>query len=263
MLFLSCALFESGTEEEYDFEEIARVRKILAEKKWIIHAGGLIQDENGTEYSYTNSLDALNQCYALGNTVSEIDFRITSDNCLVCTHEWNMMSKNGVKMPDTKMTKAEFLQCQTHGGFKSMWLGDLVEFLKKHNDFYFVTDIKDDNIDGCRIIRDFCPEWKDHFIIQIYHASEYDEIRALGFKNIIYTLYATTEKERDVQTLINFAKKHELLGFTYWYYWTPTYFAPFKNANISQYLHTVNNTTERNSYLQQGISAIYTDVVKN
>jgi hypothetical protein len=119
-------------------------------------------------------------CYALGNTVSEIDFRITSDNCLVCTH-----------------------------------------------------------------------------------ASEYDEIRALGFKNIIYTLYAATEKEGDVQTLINFAKTHELLGFTYWYYWTPTYFAPFKNANISQYLHTVNNTTERNSYLQQGISAIYTDVVKN
>ncbi len=260
LLFVSCG--DNSVPKETDDEEIYRIRNVIKKEKWIIHAGG-IQDNSGKLYTYTNSKNALLNCRAKGNNISEIDFRISSDNCLVCTHEWTMMYKNGVALSDYPVTKDEFLECKTHGGFTSMWLGDLVEFLEENPDFLFITDIKDNNVQGCSIIADYCPKWKDNFIIQIYHASEYDQIRALGFRNIIYTLYASSAEEREVNTLLVFAQNHELIGFTYWADWQDTYLQPFLAAGYSSYVHTVNDIEERNALLNLGIEAIYTDIVDN
>ena len=212
--------------------QVYYVRRLLADRKWIVHAAGFMEGADGGRYSYTNSKDALESCYEKGNVISEIDFRISSDDCLVCTHEWTMMYKDGLALPDRPVTKDEFLECRTCGGFTSMWLGDLVAFLEEHNDFYFITDIKDDNVRACGLIAEFCPEWKDHFIIQMYHADEYEPIRALGFQNIIYTLYATAPEEREVSRLLEFADTHELVGYTYWHYWTDVYLGKFLDARI-------------------------------
>ena len=147
-----------------------------------------------------------------------------------------------------------------------MWLGDLVSFLEQHPDFYFVTDIKDDNVTACKILADYCPMWIDHFIIQIYHAAEYDKVRELGFRNIIFTLYAAPSEEREVNTLIAFFAEHDLLGYTYWaspYDWTDIYLQTFVDAGITSYVHTVNEKEQRDIFLKNGVSAIYTDEVDN
>lgn len=260
-----CQLFDSCflQSTETDSDEINRIRDRIREEQCIIHAGGYISNDDGVFYTYTNSKDALLNCYAKGNKISEIDFRISSDNCLVCTHEWNMMYKDGISIGNEPVTKDEFLECCTWGGFTSMWLGDLVDFLEEHSDFLFVTDIKDDNFTACRIIADFCPEWKDNFIIQIYHPHEYNIIRRLGFKNIIFTLYAASEKERDLNNLLKFANNNELVGFTYWHYWTDIYLEPFLQAGYDSYIHTVNDPAQRTTFLNSGVAAIYTDTVDN
>ncbi len=258
-IVISC----SQTVSESDSEEIARIRNLLAQEKYIIHAGGWIVDSSGNKYSYTNSKDALENCYQKGNKVSEIDFRISSDDFLVCTHEWNMMYKDGVAAENAKMTKDVFLQHKTWGGFTSMYLGDLTDFLLKHPDFYFVTDIKDDNVTACKLLATFCPTLLDHFIIQIYHPNEYDSVRELGFRNIIFTLYAAKTEEREVDTLVEFAKTHELIGFTYWGSWSETYLDQFLQIGVPSYVHTINDKDERTAFLQAGVSAIYTDEVNN
>ena len=251
-----------------DSEEIQQVRKLLSGRKWIIHAGGYMQEASGRLRTYTNSKEALENCLAKGNSVCELDFRISSDGYLVCTHEWDMMSRNGKPIPDSAITKDEFLQCRTRGNFSPMWLDDLVEFLKIHPDFYFITDIKDDNVQACKLLSAFldkagAPGMKDHFIIQIYHAKEYDFMRELGFRNIIFTLYCTTPSERTSEKLLDFAQNHELVGYTYWFKFTDIYLEKFLAAGIPSFIHTVNEKDEREAFLQNGVAAIYTDEVEN
>ncbi|MBO4726819.1 MAG: hypothetical protein J5631_00185 [Spirochaetaceae bacterium] len=240
------------------------MRSFINREKYIIHACGVIQGGDGEYYSYTNSKEALVNCYSKGNKISEVDFLLSSDNYLVCTHGWDLMYKNGIKQDNKAMTKEEFLNCKTNGGFTSMWLGDLIDFLQEHPDFYFVTDIKDENVKACGILNSYIPpEYKDHFIIQIYHESEYDEIYSMGFNYIIYTLYSTFPEERQVGRLLSFAKEHKLLAFTYWANWTGLYLNEFLETGIPSYVHTVNDVTQRIEYFNVGIDAIYTDIVDN
>lgn len=262
VLITSCAI-KTGEVFGQDKDEVEKIRKIISEEQYIIHACGIISGSDGIDYTYTNSFDALQNCYRRGNRISEIDFRISSDNCLVCTHEWTMMYKNGIALPNIPITKNEFLLCKTYGGFKSMWLGDLVDFLYLHNDFYFVTDIKDENIEACKLLADYCPQYLDHFIIQIYKANEYEQIRKLGFRNIIWTLYRLDDPDRKIEDLIEFANNHLLVGYTYWYYWTDLYLDSFLQAKIPSFIHTINDEEDQKTYFTQGVTAIYTDNVNN
>lgn len=160
---------------------------------------------------------------------------------------------------DFSVSKDEFLSCKIYGEFKTMALEDLKEFFAAYEDFYVVTDSKDDNVEACRIIARDAPEFINRFIIQIYHASEYEKIRELGFKNIIYTLYRTSQEEREISLLIDFAKSHSLIGFTYWYYFAETYLETFSKNNIPSYIHTVNDKNEQAEFFNLGVDAIYTD----
>ena len=241
---------------------VIRTREIIRKERFIIHAAGFVQNAAGEQVPYTNSRDALLNCYADGNKISEIDFRISSDGFLVCTHEWNQAYKDGKPLSDA-VTQAEFLTCKIYGEFTAMTLSDLALFMREAEDFRIVTDIKDNNIAGCAIIARTCPDLLDRFIIQIYHAYEYDIIRALGFRNIIYTLYRTSESERNPAVLEKFAQTHPLVGFTYWDSWADTYLDTCKRMGIPSFVHTVNDREKREEFLRAGVAAVYTDVTDN
>ena len=231
---------------------------MIKNEKFIMHAGGFIADSSGKNISYTNSYDAVENCLKIGRRICELDFRISTDNFLVCTHEWNQVYRNGIPL-DSPVSKDEFLNCKIYGEFTSMDLERLKEFFAAYEDFYVVTDSKDNNVEACRIIARDAPEFINRFIIQIYHADEYDKIRNLGFKNIIYTLYCTSQEERDLNLLIDFAQNHPLIGFTYWYYLAETYLDSFSKNKIPSYIHTVNDKNEQAEFFNLGVSAIYTD----
>lgn len=258
IVFLANLISCNSSSDENDANEIYNVRGMIQNEKFIMHAGGFVADSTGENISYTNSRDAVENCLKAGKRICELDFRISTDNFLVCTHEWNQVYNNGIPL-DFSVSKDEFLSCKIYGEFKTMALEDLKEFFAEYEDFYVVTDSKDDNVEACRIIARDAPEFINRFIIQIYHASEYEKIRELGFKNVIYTLYRTSQEEREISLLIDFAKSHPLIGFTYWYYFAETYLDSFSKNKIPSYIHTVNDKNEQAEFFNLGVSAIYTD----
>ena len=244
------------------------IRKQIAAERTIIHAAGAITSENdGKKYTYTNSYTALVQSYEQGNRIFEIDFMESADGHLVCAHSGKAAGTWADGLSATfPMTKESFLKEKVYGQFQTMSLDKLAEFMRSHPNILVVTDIKDGNEKGCSIIRDTYPDLVDRFIVQIYHAHEYEQIARLGFKNIIYTLYRTPPKEQDIQVLKDFVANKKIVGLTFWSSWVekrPSWFAEVASLRIPLYVHTVNDREVISKLLSSGISAVYTDEVNN
>ena len=252
---------------------VGKCQKLLTDNRYIIHAGGFIDDGDGNLLSYTNSREALANCYEKGNRISEFDFMLTADEQVVCAHDdeeddgvdlWAYKVKNaGLK--NNPPTLEMFVNANFDDALSTMTLDDLAAFMKDHPDFYVVTDVKDDNEKICGMIRENYPELTNSFIIQIYHPDEYNSIKRLGFNNIIYTLYRATEDELSTGELVEFVKSSRLSGVTFWTDFVTQRsesFEALKECQIPLFVHTVNDKDEMKKYIDLGITGIYTDVVE-
>ncbi len=248
---------------------VSQAKKILTNERYIIHAGGLVAGDDGVEYSYTNSLEALNNCYEKGNHVSEFDFMITADDEVVCAHgdDEEELWAHGVEGAGTNgnpPTLDHFKDAHFEGFLSTMSLDDLAAFMQQHSDFYVVTDVKDDNVLVCRAIREKYPKLMNNFIIQIYHEDEYEKIRKLGFSYIIYTLYRATDDELLPESLKYFINETNLTGICFWDDFCdefPESFEVLKESHLPLFVHTINDKEDMRAYFDRGISAVYTDVV--
>ena len=195
--------------------DIVQMRNKFAEEKYIIHACGMISDEEGNAFDYTNSKEALENSYNLGNRIIEIDFHYTSDHELVCGHAWGDLYMDGKQLtPGEAPTYDDFLKCKVQDEFSVLTFRDVAKFMQVHEDLIVVTDTKETDIPTYKMIAEKYPDLTDRFVIQIYHASEYDDVAKAGFPYIIYTLYETEEGERTGAALLKAAKK-QLIGFTF------------------------------------------------
>ncbi len=250
---------------------VSKGRELLANEKYIIHAGGFVTGEDGQQYSYTNSVEALNSCYDNGNRIAEFDLMITSDDEIVCAHDeaeeggegW-AHGLPGVGDPVNPPTLEGFLGAKFMGSLTTMSLDELAAFMRQHSDLYVVTDVKDDNEEVCRRIRQDYPDLMRNFIIQIYHEDEYDRIKQLGFNNIIYTLYRADDSELEKDALLGFVNDTKLLAVTFWEDYPKQYeetFNALKETKVPLFAHTVNDRESMRRLLDQGVTGLYTDVV--
>ena len=264
LIFLCIIFIPERQKRQVDESKVLEIQNIIKQEKYIIHAAGFVKDSNEENHMYTNSKEALYNCYEEGNRVCEIDFSFSKDNKLVCIHDWEQIHIDGETL-DKKVDLNTFLKGRIQGEFTPIWIEDIVNFMKEHKDFYVVTDIKDNNVKACKAIAKYCPELMDRFIIQIYHGKEYNKIVNLGFNNIIYTLYETNIFERDINVLQSFAAKKKLVGFTFWYYWADDveFLNSMKETNVPIYVHTINDVEKRESYFPKGITATYTALTSN
>jgi glycerophosphoryl diester phosphodiesterase len=246
---------------------VSQCRKLLTDNRYIIHAGGYIEDD-GKLYSYSNSREALANCYDQGNRISEFDLMITSDDQIVCAHDsddgvtWAHNVKNA-GTPNCPPSLEVFINAKYDDCLSTMSFEDLALFMKDHPDFYVVTDVKDDNEGVCRLMKSSHPELMNNFIIQIYHEDEYDRIRDLGFNNIIYTLYRAYQTELTVDSLKAFTDRAKLSGITFWTDFPTQYaesFEMLKGSGIPLFVHTVNEEDEMKKFIDMGITGLYTDV---
>lgn len=220
----------------------------------IAHAGGGFNGE-----IYTEALDALNfnkNRYSL----FEMDFSFTSDNELVCIHDW---SENGsVKRTfgielNTPPTLKEFENLvKEKKEYKNCTFYTLVEWLKVNPNKKIVTDVKDDNIRALEYMAKKFTGYKNQIIPQIYNPEEYNVVKNLGYKDIILTLY---KWNGDDEKVLETVKKNK-----YWAITMPTSrvesLAPkLKSIGVSSYVHTINSQEDFEKYKQMGISNIYTD----
>ena len=196
-----------------DKPEVERIRALIRSSGRVVHATGFLTTTDGRLVSYANSVDGLENLYALGNRVCEIDIKETRDGALICAHGDEIHIADGVDLRHSA-TLDDFMSTKVYGEFRPTTVEMVAEFMRKHKDLYVITDIRGNYMEICRRISEAYPDLRDQFIIQIYHEDEYEGVAVLGFPYIIYTLYRATDKERNIWRLADYADTHELVAYT-------------------------------------------------
>ncbi|WP_322627580.1 sulfatase-like hydrolase/transferase [Aedoeadaptatus coxii] len=228
----------------------------LPQEKTIMHGGGEL-DTNVV----TNMMTAVENSYARGKRIMEIDFSKTTDGHYIGLHGWDGSIERYFPQREGKgqepISHEEFMAMEEKHGWQQLDLYHLVLWMEEHPNVYIVTDIKKDNIEFLSYIAQNFAGMRGRFIPQIYRRDEYDQARALGFHNIIYTLY---QSEDNVDDVIDFVNTHPLYGVT-------ISDKKFKSGRWKEllktkkpvFVHTINDEKRAKELLDQGVSAIYTD----
>lgn len=226
----------------------------------IAHAMGGIGD-----MEYSNSLEAFENAMKQGYCVFEVDFSVTADNRVVCSHDFE--GYEGIPRYD------EYMNTSIQGLYTPLDMEQMVELLADNPNIYLMTDFKWDNSFGSdnhevTIIMDelkTCLQkygdisLADRVVIQIYSEENYHVIEKYGcFKNYVYTLYqyaypiyeeiAAFCLENDIR-VVTMGKERA----------TREHVAIFDQWNIKVYSHTVNTLQEAAQQLENGVHGIYTD----
>ena len=228
----------------YEFENFKKNKNFNIDDLPIIaHAGG-----GYNNLTYTNSIDTLNynkDKYKL----FELDFFLTNDGKLVCSHDWHVYLETIAKFEAYIKTKKEYKPCT----YKS-----LKKWLNENPKKKIVTDFKNKNLSGLKFIAKNFDNYAEQFIPQIYTPSEYKKVKKIGYKDIIWTLY---RYEKNNKKVIKFAKKMNLYAIT-----MPKIRAQselpvlLKENRIKSYVHTVNSMKEYFIYKDYfKIDQIYSD----
>ncbi|MBR5538634.1 MAG: hypothetical protein IKU61_01915 [Clostridia bacterium] len=224
----------------------------------ILHAGGALGS-----YTGTNSLDALNNSHYRGHRFYELDFLLSSDGVPVALHDWT--GSYSAALSKDPITAKEFSEIKILGQFTSLTADSLEFWLRMHPDTYVITDVKDDNIAALRYFSENYPHIIPRIIPQIYHYDEYASVRAMGFSNIIFTLYSLPTYEDKVdRTAYNvaFAEKNSILAVTISVELVdshPYLIKKYVDADIPLYVHTVNDSAKKQSLFESGVTGVYTD----
>ena len=241
---------------------LLRLIQQLTEDGCIIHAGGYVTLSNGTQVSYTNSLEALENCWQNGKRFCEIDLQEASDGTLICGHGDKDELVFGTGLPMTA-SGADYLSCRIYGELTPLSVEDLAAFMRGHPGFYVFTDVKSDNLRVCRRLAEAFPDLRSRFIVQIQLPEEYDTLRELGFPYIAYPIFKTPDEQRDMVHLAVFARDHELLALILPNgYYSPDSKLLFAEKLIGMpfVLHTLNDGWEIAYYLRNHLAlAVYTD----
>ena len=224
----------------------------------VAHAGGTI---NG--YVYTNSLEALQTSVQSGYRLIEIDFMPTSDGVIVLTHVWNNIPNRVPGATTQIVSHAEFMSYRLFNRYTPMDLSMLIAFLDEHPDIRIITDTKDgyDAYTALYVIAEQYPEHIHRFIAQAYRFEHVPRIRALGFEDVIVTLYLMPEEIFDhPEEIARLAHAHEVYAVTIQEYGIlPDFAARLDVANIRFFAHTVNNPYRAAELLEMGFYGIYTN----
>ncbi|SEL81981.1 Glycerophosphoryl diester phosphodiesterase [Butyrivibrio sp. ob235] len=245
-----------------DRDEIEAVRNALIDEGHIVHAAGFIEKTDGETVNYTSCVEALNNCYDMGNRFCELDFLNTTDGKLVCAHEWKQLYDNGEPLSEA-VSLEKALTCKVEGEFTPLDLEQLVDFLREHENLYIVTDIKHDyNVDGAKLIAETCPDLLDRFIIQVYHEKEAGIVEKIGFRNIIFTLYRTDEAERSPRAIRHAALKHDFVAWTVKKSLIDEEFVSMIDENNGiLFTHTINDPEKMKEFIALGVDGFYSDIV--
>jgi glycerophosphoryl diester phosphodiesterase len=223
----------------------------------IAHAGGSYQG-----LSYTDSFQALESNLATGFTTFEVDFSWTSDGHLVCSHDWGDEFEKlfGIRLRAVP-SLAEFQQMvAANTRFTACTAAGLAAWLQTHPQVQIVTDIKSNNLAGLSLLATTYPEIVAQIIPQIYDPAEYEQVRKLGYRNIIWTLYRYTASNNIV---LNIADRLDLFAITMPETRAATGLGSQLQAKgLPTYVHTINDPVLANKYRTTlGISELYTDTL--
>lgn len=103
--------------------------------RFIAHAGGKIGD-----FTYTNSLEALNDSYNKGFRYFELDIIETKEGEFVAAHDWKYWAEVTDYKKILPPTKLDFLQYPIREKYTPMDMKQINLWFKEHSDAILVTD---------------------------------------------------------------------------------------------------------------------------
>ncbi len=151
--------------------------------RFIAHAGGAL---NGIPY--TSSLQALDQHYAAGFRLFELDFDWTSDSHLVLVHDW-ILASHQFGVPEHVFSYDEFLHGHRLDGYHQLTFEELHTWLLGHPDASIITDTKGSNQRFLSYLSANAADIHSQFILQIYRLSELQAARNFHPRAVWLTQY--------------------------------------------------------------------------
>lgn len=227
------------------------VRKPVYERV-IAHGGGSYEG-----YETTNSVEAVNNAISNGYKIIELDMALSSDNKIIMLHDWDRTAKTyfGVTFPK-KLNQSQFLNLTVYGKLEVLTIEKLSGILEQHEDIRIVTDIKGDNVELLTAVSEHYPKLVDRFIPQIYDYDQYEKVRALGFADIIFTMYAMADP--DVDKLAAFIKEHEIYAAAMPdYYAERGYCRQLSGKGVKVYIHPVSCYEDAQHFFKMGAYGVY------
>lgn len=221
----------------------------------VAHAGGGIDG-----FTYTNSYKALDVNRAKGFRYFEIDFSFTSDGQMVCLHDWeSSFAKQFGYTLQQPLTYKEFAEHARIINYRPCTLDGLSDWMKANSDAKIVTDVKERNMEGLKLVLNVLPDAKRRVIPQIYTPNEFRPAKDMGFEQIIWTLYRYTGNTESVLAwvetfegplAVTMPKKRAGTNLP----------AMLAQRGIPTYVHTVNDDREALKFMQTNkVTEIYTD----
>jgi len=200
---------------------------------------------------------------AHGMRLIEIDFMPTSDGEIVLTHVWQNMPNRIPGAPDHIVSYEAFMSFRLFNRYTPMDLSMLIAFLDEHPDVRIITDTKDgyDAYTALYAIAAEYPDYIDRFIPQAYRFEHVTRIRALGFSDVIVTLYQMPEEFfENPAEIVRLALEHEVYAITIQEYGiTPEFATELQTDRIRYFAHTVNAAERAAELLDMGFYGIYTN----
>jgi glycerophosphoryl diester phosphodiesterase len=223
----------------------------------VVHAAGAIGG-----YAGTNSVEAVEASISRGARLIEIDILRTTDGEYVCAHDWEYMQNRVAFAANAPVSSETFSDYRIFNRFTPLTVDKLAEILTENPGVSVVTDTKDRDYTSLSHIALRYPKLMAQIIPQVYKFDDFAAVKAMGYKNIIVTLYAMTPKEKsDPEAVAARAKALSVYALT----------IPDELAAISGYtdalrargvrffVHTVNDVKRAAELYAAGAAGVYSD----
>jgi glycerophosphoryl diester phosphodiesterase len=223
----------------------------------VAHAGGGFMEQ-----TYTNSIKALDHNVEHFE-LFEIDFSWTSDDELVCLHDWDKHFESVFGYAtEEAVTLDEFLiLAREQSLHEPCTLATLAEWMEANPDKRIVTDIKERNAEALVMIVERFPALQEQFIPQVYQPAEYFAARQSGYDDVIWTLYRYPGSNSDVLALL---PTMDLYGLTMTQGRAREGLAEqaLQERGVLSWVHTINDRELVEEFMALGVADIYTDWLK-
>ncbi len=226
-----------------------------AQPLMIAHAGGGINGHN-----YSNSLEALEYNYNKGFRTFEIDFSWTSDDQLVCLHDWKKRFKKvfgySIKQP---LSYHEFqMALYNSNDLHPCTVETLSNWVIDNPDVNIVTDVKYLNIKAIKKIIGTYPKLQNQLIVQFYQPEEYPILKKMGFKQLIWILY---QYKGSLKSVANHVESMDLLALSMRASQVKKKsMQGIQKKGVALFVYTINKEVKMNKLVNNySVSGIYTD----
>ena len=143
--------------------------------RYIAHAGGEVKG-----IPSTNSKQALDENYARGFRLFELDIITTSDGKMVAAHDWGMWSRFTDYKGSLPPSHAAFMKRKIYGDYTTLDMDGINAWFAAHPDAILITDKLNDPVAFAKNFVD-----KDRLIMELFSALSMDEAARQGVNVMI------------------------------------------------------------------------------